>query len=142
MTEIKKVEGLARIKPSFKYSMAGLQAALAEPAIRLELWGFFLNLVLIIGWSVSRINLENSIAPENLSVYFYASIWAVAVLIIWLCVLVVEIINTAVETTVDYISQEKHPLAKKAKDLGSAAVFLALVVCFLVNLFFMVLTLV
>ena len=37
-------------------------------------------------------------------------------------VVVVELINSAIEATVDYISIEKHPLAKKAKDIASAAV--------------------
>lgn len=44
-----------------------------------------------------------------------------------LLVLLVELVNTAIEATVDRISKAKHPLAKKAKDAGSAAVFLALI---------------
>jgi len=43
-----------------------------------------------------------------------------------LAVLTVELINSAIEWTVDYISLELHPLAKRIKDLASAAVFLAL----------------
>lgn len=39
-----------------------------------------------------------------------------------LLVLAAELMNTAVETTVDYLSRDLHPLAKKAKDAGSAAV--------------------
>ena len=50
----------------------------------------------------------------------------------WLVVLIVEILNTAVEATVDRISDEHHPLSGKAKDLGSAAVFLSLVLAALV----------
>jgi diacylglycerol kinase (ATP) len=42
-------------------------------------------------------------------------------------VLIVEILNTAIEVVIDRISHEVHPLSKHAKDLGSAAVFLALV---------------
>ena len=42
-----------------------------------------------------------------------------------LIVLAFEAINTAVEYTVDYISTERHPLAGRAKDAGSAAVFLS-----------------
>jgi diacylglycerol kinase (ATP) len=41
-------------------------------------------------------------------------------------VLVVEMINSAIEATVDRISLDIHPLAKRAKDMGSAAVLLAL----------------
>ena len=51
--------------------------------------------------------------------------------------LIVEIINSAIEIVIDRIGIEKHPLSKKAKDLASAAVFLALlnvgfVWCFIV----------
>lgn len=42
-----------------------------------------------------------------------------------LLVLVVELLNTAIESAVDHISAEQHPLAKKAKDAGSAAVAVA-----------------
>lgn len=42
-------------------------------------------------------------------------------------VLVAELFNTAIETTIDYVSTSTHPLAKKAKDVASAAVFLAAV---------------
>ena len=44
-----------------------------------------------------------------------------------LLVLVVELLNSAVEAAVDRISLENHLLAKRAKDIGSAAVFLSLV---------------
>lgn len=43
-----------------------------------------------------------------------------------LAVLVVELLNSSVEAVVDYISLDKHPMAKRAKDMGSAAVFLSL----------------
>jgi diacylglycerol kinase (ATP) len=44
-----------------------------------------------------------------------------------LIVLCAELVNTALEAAVDRISLEMHPLAKRAKDIGSAAVMLALV---------------
>ncbi|HOB45577.1 MAG TPA: diacylglycerol kinase, partial [Zoogloea sp.] len=44
-----------------------------------------------------------------------------------LLVIVVELINSAVEAAVDRVSLERHHLAKRAKDIGSAAVFVALV---------------
>lgn len=44
-----------------------------------------------------------------------------------LLVLIVELLNSAIEAAVDRISLENHPLAKRAKDAGSAAVFLSLV---------------
>ncbi len=42
-------------------------------------------------------------------------------------VLIVELLNSAIETTIDRIGPEHHPLSKRAKDLGSAAVLLSLV---------------
>jgi diacylglycerol kinase (ATP) len=42
-------------------------------------------------------------------------------------VLIVELLNSAVEATVDRVSLDDHRLAKRAKDIGSAAVMLALV---------------
>lgn len=43
----------------------------------------------------------------------------------WFLILITELINTAIETIIDYISLERHELAGRAKDLGSAAVFMA-----------------
>ena len=44
-----------------------------------------------------------------------------------LLVLIVELLNSALETAVDHTSLEQHPLAKRAKDIASAAVFLSIV---------------
>jgi diacylglycerol kinase (ATP) len=44
-----------------------------------------------------------------------------------LLVLVVELLNSAVEAAVDRISLDRHDLAKRAKDIGSAAVFVSLI---------------
>jgi diacylglycerol kinase (ATP) len=44
-----------------------------------------------------------------------------------LLVLIVELLNSAVEATVDHTSLERHPLAKRAKDIASAAVLLSIV---------------
>jgi diacylglycerol kinase (ATP) len=41
-------------------------------------------------------------------------------------VLITELLNSAMEWTIDYISMKKHPFAKRAKDMGSAAVLLSL----------------
>ncbi|MFT3849432.1 MAG: diacylglycerol kinase [Propionivibrio sp.] len=43
-----------------------------------------------------------------------------------LLVLIVELVNSAIEATVDRVSLDRHHLSKRAKDVGSAAVFLAL----------------
>jgi diacylglycerol kinase (ATP) len=44
-------------------------------------------------------------------------------------VMVVELLNTGIETAIDRIGPEWHDLSKRAKDMGSAAVLLSLVVC-------------
>jgi diacylglycerol kinase (ATP) len=44
-------------------------------------------------------------------------------------VLIVELLNSAIEAVVDRVSPDLHPLSKRAKDIGSAAVMLALVAC-------------
>jgi diacylglycerol kinase (ATP) len=50
-------------------------------------------------------------------------LWAVALVVLaGLLLLVLELVNSAIEAAVDYVSTERHPLAKAAKDAGSAAV--------------------
>ena len=49
-----------------------------------------------------------------------------------LMVLVVELLNSAMEAAIDRISLDRHPLSKKAKDTGSAAVMVAIVIAMLV----------
>ena len=49
-----------------------------------------------------------------------------------LMVLVVELLNSAMEAAIDRISLERHPLSKKAKDTGSAAVLVAIVIAMLI----------
>lgn len=44
-------------------------------------------------------------------------------------VLIIELVNVALECCVDYISEKRHPLAKKIKDVASAAVFLCIINC-------------
>ncbi len=57
--------------------------------------------------------------------------WVEAVLLAGsvLLVLITELLNSAVEAAVDHISLDLHPLAKRAKDYGSAAVLFALLLC-------------
>ena len=100
--------GLIRILKAFRYSLAGLRAALQhEDAFRQEclLAAVLLPLALFVPASgVGKALLAGSV----------------------LLVLIVELLNSAVETTIDRVSLEHHPLAKRAKDIGSAAVFVAL----------------
>jgi diacylglycerol kinase (ATP) len=46
-----------------------------------------------------------------------------------LIVMIVELLNTGIETVVDRIGPEWHDLSKRAKDMGSAAVLLSLLLC-------------
>jgi diacylglycerol kinase (ATP) len=101
--------GLKRVSSAFFYSMAGLRAALRhEDAFRQEV---FLAVLLI---------------P---AAFFTPATGTGKALLIAavLLVLIVELLNSAVEAAVDRISLENHVLAKRAKDIGSAAVLLALI---------------
>ncbi len=103
--------GLDRIVRAAGHSVAGLRCAFSqESAFRQEL---VLALVLLpAAFWVGRDWVQ------------IALLGAAVVL-----VLIVELLNSAIEHTVDRISLERHPLAKQAKDLGSAAVLLALLLC-------------
>jgi diacylglycerol kinase (ATP) len=106
--------GLARIYWATLYSLDGLLSACRhEPAFRQEL---LLAVVLI---------------PTALLLPVTATQKALLCGSVIL-VLIVELLNSAVEATVDRISMQQHELAKRAKDTGSAAVFLSLCVCGLV----------
>jgi len=52
-----------------------------------------------------------------------SAVLMVAVFIVW----IIELLNSGLEWTIDYISKERHPYAKKVKDMGSAAVFISLI---------------
>lgn len=103
--------GLERIGYALAYSAEGFRAAFAEEsAFRQEV---LLALLL---------------APMA---FWVASEWKELVLLIGslLLVLIVELLNSSVEAAIDRISYEQHELSKRAKDMGSAAVLLALVLC-------------
>ena len=100
--------GLIRIWNALHYSLAGLRAAYRhEDAFRQEV-----RLALIL------IPLALLLPAGGLGkALMIASV---------LLVLLVELLNSAIEATVDRISLENHLLAKRAKDIGSAAVFISL----------------
>lgn len=101
--------GLTRIWRALQYSIAGLLAAFqCEDAFRQEV---FLALLLVPAALLSPV----------------AGLGKALMLGSVLLVLIVELLNSAVEAAVDRISLEDHLLAKRAKDIGSAAVFLSLV---------------
>ncbi len=101
--------GLRRVFYAFFYSLEGFRAAFRhEDAFRQET---LLAVVLV-----------------PLALFLPVSGLGKALMIgAVLLVLMVELINSAVEATVDRISLENHQLAKRAKDIGSAAVFVSLV---------------
>ena len=100
--------GLRRVWNAVFYSMAGLAAAFKhEAAFRQEV---LLAAILIpLAFILPASNLGRALMLGSV-----------------LLVLIVELLNSALEATVDRISFEEHPLAKRAKDIGSAAVFVAL----------------
>lgn len=109
--------GLARIARATGYSFRGLKAAFAnEEAFRQEVL-----IVLILSplalW-LGRTAVERALLIGSL-----------------LLLLIVELLNSAVEAAIDRIGLERHELSGRAKDIGSAAVFVALVLTGAVWLF-------
>lgn len=101
--------GLVRIRNALFYSLAGLAAAFRhEAAFRLEVLLAAILIPLALLLPVSGLGKALLIAAVLLT-------------------LIVELANAAVEAVVDRISLENHPLAKRAKDIGSAAVFVSLI---------------
>ncbi|MCX8582126.1 MULTISPECIES: diacylglycerol kinase [unclassified Gilliamella] len=105
---VKKATGLQRIINATKYSLKGFKSAIInEAAFRQELILLILAyvIVMLIDFSIyERILLVGSIG----------------------FVMIVELINSAIECVVDRIGSERHELSGRAKDYGSAAVFLSL----------------
>ncbi|MDF7659949.1 diacylglycerol kinase [Erwiniaceae bacterium L1_54_6] len=102
------VTGILRIVKAAGYSWQGLRAAWQhEAAFRQEAIAALVAIV-VACWldvdAVSRVLMIGSVV----------------------LVVIVEIMNSAIEAVVDRIGQERHPLAGRAKDMGSAAVLLAI----------------
>ena len=101
-------QGLSRLWHATGYSLQGLHAGWQEKAFRLEVQLSILLLpaAFLLGQNwVERMLLAGSV----------------------LLVLIVELLNSGIEAAIDRIGPELHQLSKKAKDLGSAAVLLSLV---------------
>ena len=100
--------GLRRLRNAVGYSIAGIKAAYRnEDAFRQEVIMAVVLIPLAFYFGESRIEMALMIACVML-------------------VIIVELINSSIEATVDRISLENHLLAKRAKDIGSAAVMLSL----------------
>lgn len=107
-SEFKSKGGLRRILGAFRNSVDGFKTAWRhEHAFRQELLGVALGSAVALALPVSG----------------FQKLVLIGVLVL---VLIVELLNSAIEAVVDRISLERHPLSKNAKDLGSAAVSLAL----------------
>ena len=103
--------GMSRVTHALGYSMQGLSAA-----VRFE----------------SAFRQEAALALVMLPAAFWLGRdWIEVALLVGsvLLVLVVELLNSAIEAVVDRVSLELHELAKRAKDYGSAAVLIALLWC-------------
>ena len=101
--------GLRRLMNAFGYSIAGTLAAFKhEDAFRQEV---ILSAILIpLALYLGQTGIEQALMIASI-----------------ILVMIVELLNSSVETTVDRISVKRHKLAKRAKDIGSAAVFFSLI---------------
>ncbi len=102
--------GWRRVAHAFGYSMAGLRAGWGETAFRQEAMA---SLVLLpAAWWLGNTWVEVSLLMGTV-----------------LLVMIVELLNTGIESAIDRIGPEWHDLSKRAKDMGSAAVLLSLLLC-------------
>ena len=106
----KERRGLSRMLHATRYSLLGLRAAWGEAAFRQEALAA-LVLVPIAFW-LGRTWVEVSLLAGSV-----------------VLLMIVELLNTAVEAAIDRIGPEWHALSARAKDMGSAAVLLALLLC-------------
>ncbi len=109
--ETKKSKGgLRRLIDAFLYTCAGFKAAFKhEHACRQEIFAFCVLTIVVIALPIDAFSKAMLFVPMPLILGF-------------------EMLNSAIEAVVDDISLEYRELAKRAKDLGSAAVFCAMVI--------------
>ena len=102
--------GLVRMRHALCYSLAGLRAGWNETAFRQEALAALVMLPLA---------------------FWLGQSWVEVTLLTGtvLLVMVVELLNTSIEAAIDRIGPEWHALSKRAKDMGSAAVLLSLLLC-------------
>ena len=106
----KGTSGVQRILNATSYSLAGFKAAFQnESAFRQIILINALLIPLSFFMPVSRVE-------------------QVLMIVVCLLAIIVELINSAIEAVVDRVSMAQHPLSKNAKDMGSAAQFVALAI--------------
>lgn len=106
----KQRRGVNRVVHALGYSIAGLKAGWKETAFRQE--AILAMLMTPAAFWVGNGWVEVSMLVGSV-----------------LIVLIIELLNTGIESAIDRIGPEWHQLAKRAKDMGSAAVLLALLLC-------------
>lgn len=107
---MKSKGGLMRLLHALRYSWDGIRAAAKhEEAFKQEL--IVIVPLSVIAWFVPVPLPERALLFSCLQL-----------------ILIVELINSAIEANTDHISMERHPLAKRAKDMGSAAVLLTVII--------------
>ena len=102
--------GFSRIWHAFGYSLAGLRAGWNETAFRQEAIASIALLPAAV-W-LGRTWVETALLAGTV-----------------ILIMIVELLNTGIETAIDRIGPEWHDLSKRAKDMGSAAVLLSLLLC-------------
>jgi len=106
----KNRSGLNRLWHAMGYSLAGLRAGWGETAFRQEALAALVLLPLS-AW-LGQNWVETALLGGSV-----------------VLVMIVELLNTGIETVVDRIGPQWHDLSKRAKDMGSAAVLLSLLLC-------------
>lgn len=104
---------------SFRYAFAGLRYVLGEPNFRIHL-GIFA--IVLIAAGIVRVR------PGE---------W-LAIVLVGLAVLLMEMLNTVIESLVDLATPEYHPLARTAKDVAAGAVLLAAIAAVIVGVYIFV----
>ena len=112
----KKINPIRDVMNKFKYSFQGMAYCFTHET------SFIFETIAMIGVVICGILLDISFVE-----------WIFSILSL-LLIMEVEFLNTAIEATVDMVTQEYHPLAKIAKDCGSAATCMASLMATIVNL--------
>ena len=106
-SSLKGKTGLKRIINATGYSLAGFKAAYQHEAAFRQI--VLINVILIpITFFLDVTSIEQAV-----------------MIAVCLLAVIVELFNSAIEAVVDRVSLDKHPLSKNAKDMGSAAQFVA-----------------
>jgi diacylglycerol kinase (ATP) len=104
---------IVKIISGFRYSIYGLKYLINDPSWRIELIAMFPVTIIILLFGKTPVE----------KLFLFCS---------YFLILIIEALNAAIEAVVDKASPEIHPLAKKSKDIASAAVFIAIVQAFVV----------